>query len=193
MSESTEEAEVTIPTGSEEDRFVIPGVPTFWVYDDYSTTDGEDGCGTTVSEDAGIVGLTMTDEPTPEDPVADPTIVIDAGDPHDGEIIQVGDLSGVGSALMMPGGERADGSPFSGGIAPWASRWRPPAPLGLAAAGLPARQLRLDGIAIINFFTTDAQGLAAFSTAPSTTYRRPSRMPQLLVDRAIVDLGRSTD
>ncbi len=186
MSQTAEEAETV--TGSEEDRFVIAGVPTFWVYDDYSTTESEDDYGTTVSEDAGIVGLTATDEPSPEDPEVDPSIVIDTDHLYDGEIIQVGDLSGIGDAVMMDGlhYSRA-GSP--GGVAPWTPRWRPPQPRGFFSAGLSAKQPTLDGTTVVNFFAYADRVLTAFSPLSSSTNRRPARTQHTLVDRVLVELG----
>jgi hypothetical protein len=175
MSESSE------ATGDEasiqQDWSAIPGVPTFWVYDEE---------GATISEDAGMIGWTETDEPSEEDPLADPTIVIDTDVPEDSELITVGDMSGLGCAFMMPGHDHDPDR--SGGLAPWAPRWQPPRPVGLFMSAPQARPVATTGLAAMDFFSgSDRKIILPFFSTSST--RRTARMQQTIVDRALADLA----
>src|SRR5262249_9729875 len=94
MSESSDDAATLgdIP----QDGSAIPGVPTFWVYTDDQLT---------VSEDNGVVGPADNGDgnPDPSDPDGSLTDAPppDSSIPTDGQVITVGDVTGIGDALMI--------------------------------------------------------------------------------------------
>ena len=124
MSETTDGS--STGDGLPQDGYTIPGVPTFWVYDDD---------GSTVSEDNGVVGPAdtgdgTTDPSSTDSSTTDVTPPPDSTLPTDGQVISVGDVTGLGDALMINvqaarqldvRGARA--------VAPWTPLWKPPAPI----------------------------------------------------------------
>jgi hypothetical protein len=108
--------------GTPQDDSGIPGVPTFWVYSDGSST---------VSEDNGVVGPDYTDDST------DTTDLPDSGTPVDGDQINVGSMGGYGDALMInPADEaRLERGAYSG-VLPWTPAWQSPRAIPVARSTL---------------------------------------------------------
>src|SRR5262249_1965898 len=97
--------------GTPQDSFAIPGVPTYWVYDDQ---------GSIVNEDTGaVVGSEVGDD-------SDATPLPDFSMPMDGDVITVGGVSGLGDALMINTSDAAqlDHGSFKG-VLPWTPAWQP--------------------------------------------------------------------
>ena len=104
----------------------IPGVPTFWVYNDDDTT---------VSEDTGVVGPIdngggSTD---PSDLGSSTTYVTpppDGGLPTDGQVITVGEVTGLGDALMINDqAARELDLGIAANMAPWSPLLPPKGPI----------------------------------------------------------------
>jgi hypothetical protein len=109
MNESTDGsgASDAIP----QDNSAIPGVPTYWVYDDGSQT---------ISEDNGVVGSwdgsNSTD--TTDSSGTDTSALGDV------QVITLGDVSGIGDALMADASGEASLSRHGfGGVPPWTPAW----------------------------------------------------------------------
>jgi hypothetical protein len=97
--------------GTLQDSSAIPGVPTYWVYDDQGSVVSED-TGSVVGPDAGSS--------------SDTTALPDSTLPVDGDVITVGQVSGLGDALMINAGDEARLARGSfEGVPPWTPVWRP--------------------------------------------------------------------
>jgi hypothetical protein len=99
--------------GTPQDNSAIPGVPTFWVYDDQGTILNED-TGTVVGSNDGDASGT------------DATSVPDSTLPVDGDQIDVGDVAGIGDALMINASDAAALANHSfQGVLPWTPLLQP--------------------------------------------------------------------
>jgi hypothetical protein len=112
--------------GTPQDDSAIPGVPTFWVYDDQGTILNED-TGTVVGSDGG------DGSSDPNSSGTDTTSVPDSTLPVDGDQIDVGNVDGIGDALMINASDAAalDNHTFTG-VLPWAPLLQPRAPIAVS-------------------------------------------------------------
>jgi hypothetical protein len=109
MNESTDGSGATDTTP--QDNSAIPGVPTFWVYDDGSQT---------ISEDNGVVGSWDGSNSTDTTDSAG----TDTSALGDDQVITLGDVSGIGDALMADASGEASLSRHDfGGVPPWTPAW----------------------------------------------------------------------
>ncbi len=148
MSETT--AGDSTSDGIPQDGSTIPGVPTFWVYDD---------SGTTISEDNGVVGPNDTGDGTTDPTSTDNTTIVgtpppDGSTPTDSLVITVGDVTGVGDALMI--NVRADREldlRGPGSLAPWTPLWKPPPPITIFRPAFPTDQGSQGALTTLDFFS----------------------------------------
>jgi hypothetical protein len=128
--------------GTPQDDSGIPGVPTFWVYDDQ---------GSTVSEDTGAVVSTDGSSAT-DSSDTDPNSVPDSTLPVDGDQIDVGNVTGVGDALMINAGdEAAIANHTFTGVLPWTPLYLPRPALAVSLPFFGADAVRPSLITTLDF------------------------------------------
>src|SRR5262249_29052285 len=110
LAETSDGSDAGDGTPQDDMSAAIPGVPTYWVYNDGDST---------ISEDNGVVGPAYGDDGTDSTPPPGSSL------PVDGDVIAVGDVSGVGDALMINAADaaRLDRGDFQG-VLPWTPAWQ---------------------------------------------------------------------
>jgi hypothetical protein len=110
MAESSDGSDTGDGT-PQNDSSAIPGIPTYWVYDDQGSSVNED-TGAVIGPDVGS-GSDTTPPP-------------DSSLPVDGDVISVGDVTGLGDPLMINAGDdvRLERGSFQG-VLPWTPVWQP--------------------------------------------------------------------
>ena len=142
-----------------QDGSTIPGVPTFWVYDD---------SGTTVSEDNGVVGPSDDGDDTTDQTSSDNTTTIgtppaDGTTPSDGQVITVGDFTGLGDAPLMTGCTGAGcncplcraAAALAAASKPWTPLWRPPGPITVFRPAFATDQGNQSALTTLDFFSAN--------------------------------------
>ena len=157
LSESTDDAAIVgdIP----QDGSAIPGVPTFWVYNDDEST---------VSEDNGVVGPADNgdgnSDPSDSDGSTTDAPPPDGSTPTDGQVITVGDVTGLGDALMIndQAARAAGPAELPEELAPWTPLWQPPRPITLFRPAFTAGQANQNLLTGLDFFSGNDPTKAVF-------------------------------
>ena len=171
--------------GLPQDGAVFPGVPTFWVYNDN---------GATVNEDSGVVG------PTDSNPLADPSnadlLTTNVGfspddtTPIDGQVITVGGVTGVGDAMMINGeADRQLDLRTAGNLTPWAPVWRPQLPITIFRPAFATDQANQNVLITLDIFSGNDHDKTVFPFITQSKIRRPERVQNEIVDRALDGLS----
>jgi matrixin len=165
-----------------QDVSVIAGVPNYWVYND---------SGSTVSEDNGLVNAADNSDPLSDPSNADllATDIAPSPDstvPDDAQVITVGNVSGLGDAMMINiGAERQLDSRAAGNLTPWAPLWRPQPPTTIFRPAFTSDQANQNVVTTLDFSSGDDHVKAVFPFITQPKIKKPERMQNEIVDRAL--------
>ncbi|QEH37669.1 Matrixin [Aquisphaera giovannonii] len=178
MNESTDPADDSAPP--QDDASVIPGIPTFWVYNDDDAT---------VSEDAGVVGPNDTGGDSSDTAAGSSDGgggTTGDGSSTDGTTISVGDLTGQGDALMIDPSAGVPRRPRAAdAAAPWAPLWWSARPARPAAMPVQAPAEGLSLITTIDFLNQTNDLNLPFMTLTRPKKQASDTRPAQIVDLAI--------